>query len=244
VLAACNDDPHRNQQDGPCLLYAVGDRVVLPLAERAAVTPKSMNPTDAIVHAELLQRLARIAPALAPAGRESQIDAYLASRPHKAIVAFPPSATWRSWSNETALAAEEQALEACQIYYKAPCLPVAVDNAVLAPDAAVPPRPMPRVAYDGLFDPQKIPAVLEAVRRRPDVVGYRAAKGPKAAAYHPWGQFFTVTDAPNQRLAEQRALGDCLTDPQRHYQGIACLLYAAGDQVVLPRHSTAPITAP
>ncbi|MBV8190456.1 MAG: protein kinase [Alphaproteobacteria bacterium] len=244
VLAACNDDPHRTQQDGPCLLYAIGDRVVLPLGARAAITPKSMSPTDAIMRAELLQRLTRIAPAMTLAVREGQVDAFLASSPHKAIVAFPPSTSWRSFSQESALAAEEQALEGCQIYYKGPCIPVALDNSILPPDSGVGAKSMPRVAYEGVFDPQKIPAVPEAVRRRPDVVGYRAAKGPKAAAFHPWGQLFIVTDAATQRDAEQRALSDCRTDPQRHYQGIACLLYAAGDQVVLPKRSTTPIAAP
>jgi hypothetical protein len=103
---------------------------------------------------------------------------------------------------------------------------------------------MPRVAYDGLFDPQKIPAVDDTLRERPDVAGYRTANGHKAAALHPWGRLFTASRAASQREAEERALAECNADPSRNNQDGPCLLYAAGDQVVLAKRAIAPVAAP
>ena len=121
---------------------------------------------------------------------------------------------------------------------------MAFPDSVHAPDAGSSHRLMPRVEYDGVFDPQKIPAVQTVVRQRPDVTGYRAAPGAKAAAFHAWGRLFVVTGAPSQREAEERALAECNGDPQRNNRDGSCLLYAVGDRVVLPKRATAPIAAP
>jgi len=43
ALKQCNDDPDRNGQGGPCLLYAVGDQVVLP---QRSLKPLSQRRTD------------------------------------------------------------------------------------------------------------------------------------------------------------------------------------------------------
>ena len=64
---------------------------------------------------------------------------------------------------------------------------------------------MPRVGYDGPFDPENIPVVVDSVRKRPDVTAYRAASGTKAAAFHPQGRLFVANGAPTQREAEEKA---------------------------------------
>ena len=38
ALAACNNDPERKGESGPCLLYAVGNQVVLTKRSLAALT--------------------------------------------------------------------------------------------------------------------------------------------------------------------------------------------------------------
>ena len=121
---------------------------------------------------------------------------------------------------------------------------MAVDDGLRATDLGASRRLMPRVEYDGVFDPQKIPAVQATLRQRADVAGYRAAAGAKAAAFHPWGRLFIVSGTDTPRQAEERALAECNADPQRKNQDGPCYLYAAGDRVVLPRRATAPIAAP
>src|SRR5262249_5117838 len=201
-------------------------------------------PPEATLHARLTESLAKLLPAQSASVRDSQVAGYLSEKQHKALAAHPPSGTWRfnGWGN--AALAEERTLEGCQVHYGAPCLLVAVDDNFHAPDAGTSRRPMPRAEYDGVFDPQKIPAVQSVVRQRPDVAGYRAASGAKAAAFHAWGRLFVVTGAASQREAEERALAECNGDPQRNNRDGPCLLYAVGDRVVLPKRATAPIAAP
>jgi hypothetical protein len=103
---------------------------------------------------------------------------------------------------------------------------------------------VPRVEYDGVFDPQKIPAAQATLRQRADVTGFRAATGAKAAAFHPWGRRFIVSGVDSQREAEERALAECNADPQRKNLDGPCYLYAASDRVVLPKRATAPISDP
>jgi hypothetical protein len=239
ALAACNDDPQRNKQEGPCVLYATGDRVVLPQGAKTPITSPP-PPSGATLHERLLDALANVIPSLQPSVRESQATAYLSSSPHKALAALPPVAPWRVFNSDSAALAEESALEACQVRYGGACVLVAVDDVLVEVDSSASRRPMWRVAYDGLFDPQMIPLVVDAVRRRPDVAGYRTAKGFKAAAFHPWGRLFIETGATSQRIAEDRALSACNNDPQRNHLDGQCLLYAVGDQVVLPKRLTAP----
>jgi hypothetical protein len=101
---------------------------------------------------------------------------------------------------------------------------------------------MSRVAYEGLFDPARIPAATQALRQRADVVGYPTAPGYKAAALHPWGRLFLVTGAATQRAAEEDALAACNRDPDRDGRDGPCLLYAVDSQVVLPKRLSAPLT--
>jgi len=258
VLRACRTEAQRPKQEGVCYLYAADNRVVLPLratgpitaaasappappaAPPAAPTPPPAAP-EATLRARLIESLAKVLATQAASARESQAAGYLSASAHKALAAHPPSGSWRSngWAN--AALAEERTLEGCQVRYGAPCLLLAVDDTLHAADTSASRRLMPRVEYDGTFDPQKIPAVQAVVRQRPDVAGYRTAPGAKAAAFHPWGRLFVVSGAASQREAEERALAECNADPQRNNQDGHCLLYAVGDRVVLPKRATAPI---
>jgi hypothetical protein len=102
---------------------------------------------------------------------------------------------------------------------------------------------MERVIYAGVFDPQQIPVLVDSNRNKPDVQAYRTISGPKAAAIHPWGRLFIASGTSSQKAAEEKALADCTSDPSRGGRGGPCWLYAIGNDVVLYRRSTAPITA-
>jgi hypothetical protein len=102
---------------------------------------------------------------------------------------------------------------------------------------------MPRLAYDGVFDVKLVPIVSEIIRQRADIAGYREQRAPKAMALHPQGRLLVAHGAASQREAEQKALSDCNTDPQRGGRDGPCFLYAVGDQVVLRQRRTTPLTA-
>ena len=104
---------------------------------------------------------------------------------------------------------------------------------------------MPRANYAGSFDPAQIPGALPGLRERADVLDYRTAPSPKAVAFQPsGGRVFIVTGAATQRAAEEGALKACGADPAPNRADGPCLLYAVGDQVVLPRRLKQPLTAP
>ena len=86
-------------------------------------------------------------------------------------------------------------LEACQFHHTSPCALLAVDDTLQpAPaDGRLVRRDMARVRYDRHFDPERIPGVRPNVIGRPDVANHRAANGPKAAAFHPWGRLFIAS---------------------------------------------------
>jgi hypothetical protein len=130
-------------------------------------------------------------------------------------------------------------LEACQIYYKEPCILVAVDDAIAA-DVRTP-SDMPRLSYSGLFDPAQIPTIDDLVRKRTDIASYRSQKLPKAVALHPWGRIFIAVGTDGQRQAEELALKQCNDDPTRKRVNGPCFLYAAGDSVILPQRATSPV---
>ena len=126
--------------------------------------------------------------------------------------------------------------------YGEACVLVAVnDDVIQQGDVAAARRSMPRAGYDGLFDPSKIPAADDKLRQRPDVAGYAQAEGPKAAVLHPSGDFLPLRVRRSQREAEGELFSECNSDPQRNNQGGPCLLYAAGNQVVLTKRALAPV---
>ena len=241
ALKACNADPDRNGADGACFLYAILDQVVLPRRSKDPLTPAT--PVRDVIAA----RLAAVLPRQVASKREEAARAYEAARAHKAQAAsLNPPGLWRAADRPTAENAMESALENCQIVHGEPCALVAIDDVVqpLPTDGNWVRRDMPRTSYTGSFDPAQIPGALPGLRERPDIVGYRTAAPPKAAAFNPsGGRIFIVTGATSQRAAEEAALKACGAEPSPNSADAPCLLYAVGDQVVLPRRLKQPLTA-
>jgi class 3 adenylate cyclase len=252
VLKACNTDPTRNGEGGPCFLYAVGDRVVLPLRLVAPLTEASAptaaaSPSGSPPRETLSARLAAALPSFSTKAVEEAARNYDAARAHKAqAVSLEPLGLWRTGGRADAKSAETAALEQCQVAYGQPCVLLAVDDAIQAvpPDRDWPHRDMSRARYADHFDPGQIPGATPATRARPDVANYRMMAAPKAAAFHPNGsRIFTVAGAASQRSAEEEALQACNSGAIGNGAGDQCFLYAVGDQVMLPRRLREPLTA-
>lgn len=257
ALRDCNANPNRTRSGGPCYLYAVENRVVLPLRLTAPMTPARTPPPVAAAQtpparasvsttllSALLAEMENIAPAMPEKIRSREGSLYVSSGTDKAMAMHPPYDSWRTafWSNQAL--AEQNTLEACEVRHGEPCILLAVNDRVEQRPAGGdwPRRPMPRVHYAGPFEPQRIPALKDEVRTRQDVVTYRSASGNKAAVLHPWGRMFIVTDTKTQFGAEVKALSDCNEDPTRDGRDGPCWLYAVGDQVVLPQRSRFPLS--
>ena len=234
ALAECNNDPAvRSDGVDPCYLYAIDNQVVLP---RRLVVPLPL-------HERLVASFA--AAAINLGEREARARDYEAAADHKAIaISFEGRHTFRTGAWPSAAEAEVSALEGCQLRYGSACVLGAVDGQV-APAGGKPPsrRDMPRLYYAGEFATDQIPRIRPDVRQRSDVVNYRSAAGPKAAAIHPVGVFVVITGAADQTGAEERALAGCNNDPDpnRATDVSPCYLYASGNQVVLSRRLTKPM---
>jgi serine/threonine protein kinase len=90
AFAACQADPQRRNANGACFLYAVGDRVVLPLRLTAPLTPATaVTPPlmPASLRDALTARLAATVPSASDKVREDVARAYEAARGHKAQAA-------------------------------------------------------------------------------------------------------------------------------------------------------------
>lgn len=242
AFQACHDEANGNKLNGNCLLYAVGNRVVLPL--------RLQEPLAAPMLREVLAaRLASADPTIDVKTRTDLARDYESKRLHKAEAAsLEPAGTWYTSDRPNGENAEDSALEGCQIYYGQPCILLAVDNAVepMAGNGRWLHHNMPRVRYAGSYDPKQIPSALPATRERSDILAYGSASGPKAAALNliggPGSRLFIVTGATSQRAAEEQALKACNDDPVPGYIQHLCFLYAAGSEVVLARRLRAPLT--
>lgn len=258
ALRSCNADPLRQSGPGACFLYAADNRVVLPLRSTTPLTPvvsaiapaaggptAAQTPVEATWRSAFIDTLRRLVPDVPSSSFESMATDYRNAPQHRAFVVAPPAGTWRSFGSSNANQATERALEACAVRYGAPCIVIAVNDAILAPakEADRPLVAMPRVSYAGVFDVERIPAINATVRQRPDVAGYATAPEPKAAAIHPLGRLFVVTRAASQRGAEVEALAQCNATVQQGGSPGPCLLYAVGNQVVLPRRLTSATTS-
>jgi hypothetical protein len=246
ALSACGDDATRN--GGNCFLYASNNEVVLPRRSKTAITAASQQETPKppgpapTANPKLLEALGVVAGAASAKYREDGANGYQGASQHKALAVYLSTGTiWWSPGRPNAQAAEESVLETCEVFAGTPCALVATDDEIKAA-SAVSPRAMPRVHYEGPFNPERIPSVPQSVRQRADVVSYLAKPGPKAAAYNPVDRLFIVTGAADQHAAEEQALASCNDDKTRNGKGGPCYLYAAGNQVVLPRRSKTPIT--
>jgi adenylate cyclase len=212
-------------------------------APASAVAPSAPLP----LKEALAARLASAVPSLSKKVREDQVFDYEMSRGHKAqAVSLKPAGTWRATGRSSTAEAQTGALEGCQIHYGQPCVLLAVDETMVPapPDDKWPPQDMPRTRYSGDFDPAQIPNVTSARRDIFDIANYRSAGAPKAAAFHPWGRVFIVTNAANQRVAEEQALKACKDNPDRNGANSPCFLYAVANRVVLPLRLKEPLTPP
>ena len=209
----------------------------LATAPSALPVSPSRSPTSSW-REELSARMASAVSGLGGKALESAAWVYEAAQSHKAQAASPvPPGYWRAFARPTAENAETSALENCQINYGQPCALVAVDETLLPlpEDHNWPRRDMPRTRYSGNFDPTQIPGSAPALRERADIINYRAAPAPKAAAFTPvGGPVFMAVGAASQRAAEEESLKACDADPLRAGENGLCFLYAVGDRVVLP----------
>ena len=217
----------------------------------AAPPPKPVETAAAVSDPAQLQQnlrkaLQKVLPAVSTAHLDSVLKLYGDGKENKAIAASRErNLTWRFTERESAYAAEQSVLEACQIYHGNPCIPVAVNAtmAAIPEDGTWVARIMSRVGYEGQFNPQQIPVVRPDVRARKDVAEYASVRGPKAVAMHPWGLLFTATGT-DQAAAEAAALKNCNEDPKRGGRDGGCYLYAIGNHVVLPLRITGPRQPP
>jgi class 3 adenylate cyclase len=201
--------------------------------------------TVATLRTELAARLLSAVPKLDQRTREERARDYDVAPGHKALAVSPdPPGTWRA-VRPAVEGVKIAALEGCQLYFGQPCILLASDDTVepQPADGKWERRDMPRIRYDGAFAPGEIPGLRPDQRHKPEILGYRAAAAPKAAAIHPRGYLFVVGPAASQRSAEEEALKACNADPNRNGADGTCLLYASGDQIVLPRRSREPVTA-
>jgi hypothetical protein len=186
-------------------------------------------------------------PSLGGKALENAARAYEVGQIHKAQAASPdPPGLWRAFRRPTAENAETSALENCQINYRQPCALIAVDETLvpMPADRNWPRRDMPRARYAGDFDPVQTPGSAPALRERADILNYRTAPAPKAAAFTPvGGRVFTAVGAVSQRAAEEASLNACDADPLRKDEKGLCFLYAVGEHVVLPLRLSMPLTA-
>jgi hypothetical protein len=230
ALAKCSAAAGASKDSGePCLLYAVGNQVVLP--------QRSDKPLSQRFHDALVARMTAYAvPAAAGGAKE-----YEAQRGHKAF-AVSPQTHDIFWSGNwpSALEAETDALEGCQLRYSNPCALMATDDKV-TPEKERRAREMPRLRYAGTFDLQQIPRARLDLLIRSDVANYPSAPRPKAAAFHSEDipTFTVVTGAASQFDAEDQALAKC--NAVARQSGSLCFLYAIGNQVVLPLRAIKPL---
>jgi hypothetical protein len=209
ALKACNDDPERHGQNGPCFLYAevVGNKVVL--------TERLTGP-----QVDLEALLSKALWMVKPASRTYEVQHYITEANHRATVVAPNlQVPWRVWKEQDDETASTRALEGCQVYANAPCMLVAINDRVLPeqPSGGWPTQPQMRVAYRGEFDPTQIPALGPQARVSPTITNYKLLEGPKALPYHRWGRVFLGL-GDDIVVSETNALKACNGDPDRHGQ--------------------------
>jgi hypothetical protein len=174
------------------------------------------------------------------------VDRYMEAQPSRALVVAPGRGGHFSSNLANEADALTVALEACQIIYHdagGVCAPISVNGkALVEPGQPLKPQAGPRIAYEGAFDPAMVAAVNPQWRNQPELLSYKDASGPKAAALYPFGRLFTAINIGDQHAAEQKVLSDCNAYARVQPVVVDCLLYAVGDQVVLPKRALQPVT--
>jgi outer membrane biosynthesis protein TonB len=227
--------------------------VELSSLSRTTASPEQAKPeaTAPVVIASLPERSGQgaLAPdfaferffgGMAPEAVRAALAAYRAGKAPKALaVSGDGKQVWRAAGRASMLDAQEGALEGCEFLSRAPCRLVSSEDGVggeVAGDGEF--RVMPRLATSGAPAAATTPFVGEPGRTSPWLAAFLTQSGPKALALHPSGQADWASGA-TQREAEAKALADC--ERARPPDEIACVLYAAGDEIVLARRATSAI---
>jgi Caspase domain len=216
ALKRCNDDPTRGGRNGPCFLYAIKNHVVLP---SKIVGPR--EPAKTILEAVKLVAIARAE------------DAYRKASVSKVLTIEPESGRWFYWDKAPSTdIAERMSLSHCQIVAEKPCILVAKDDLLVAPDpldAKV--HDMERVRYAGQYRLDMLPFLArvseDAVRR------FAQLPAPKALALKGIPPRYIDATGATIAEAERKALLEC-----NQIAGTPCVLYAVDNQVVLPQGKT------
>jgi uncharacterized caspase-like protein len=219
ALAQCNDDPRRKSehQEGPCFLYAAGDRVVLT-QRLTKPRPKPQTVSEAFDYLGFSRA------------------AYENDRSHKAIALAPErGATFRWGAASSAAVAEQRALEGCQIEYRTRCVLLASDDMLRAPDVWTADRyDMPRLDFKGPYAPDRVPLFTgtEDVLR-----SYMSLAAPKAMVVRPNGARVRIATGTSPVEAQSKALAACNDD----LGPMPCIVYAVNERIILDQRRTEPL---
>jgi hypothetical protein len=134
--------------------------------------------------------------------------------------------------------AERVTLEGCQISYGQPCILIASNDTLRAPDPHSAPRQdMPRVRYSGPFQVDKVPMQWSG-EAQATINAYLSHKGHKALAIRPIRlSLYVAYDEKSVAEAERKALAGCNALRESPFP---CFLYAVNKDVVLPQRRTEP----
>jgi len=207
----------------------VANQVVLPQRSLQPLTVAA--PVVPTTDADTLAR--RVTAALAQVGSKDTVGpAYARAKDHKAIAVQPETGRTYRWTGlPSRQIAEERSLELCQLRFGTPCVLLAADSALLAPNPkAAPRRDMPRLRYDGAFQREQVPLRLESA---PEVAAYAEMPEPKAMAIHSSPRV-RIASGATVAEAEAKALAAC-NDADPAYP---CFVYARNGHVVLPQRRT------
>jgi len=221
ALAQCNDDPGRKGQDGPCFLYAAGNRVVLP---QRLTKPRSRPQTISQVFDYLN----------VPSWSYQHKDL----KAHKAIAVVPESGQTFRWGSQSSGAiAEERTLEGCQLTFAAPCVLLASDDELRAPDPwKAPRRDMPRLHNDGPYKPEAVPLFSGTEN---ELHSYVLLSEPKAMVIRPNGGRIRTATGVSPEDAQAKALAACNDDSSTN--PFPCFVYAVNDRVIIDQRRTEPL---
>ena len=213
ALKKCKEDPDRAGRDGPCLLYAINNHVVLPLRISGPRSPVST----------ILDAVRLVGPPRAE-------EAYRSAKTSKALAIQPDTGDWSYWDGAPSIdLAERMALGHCQVIANKPCILIAKENVLATADPTeAPRRDLDEVHASGLFRLDKLPFLprvsLDVVRN------YDLLAQPKAMAVKLVPPRYISASGGSLREAAQKALSDC-----NQISGTRCMLYSENDTIVLPQ---------
>jgi hypothetical protein len=220
VLAACNDDPRgkAEPQEGPCFLYAAGDRVVLP-QRLTAPRPRPQTVSEAFAYL----------------GMSPFVALYAGGKGYKAVAVAPERGDPYLWFRAvSAAAAEERALEGCQLQYRTHCVLLASDDELRAPDLwKADRRNMPRLDYNGVYAPEQVPLFSGTEEA---LTSYASLAAPKAMVIRPKGTRVRTATGASPAEAQSKALAACNDD----LDFMPCFVYAVDERVVIDQRRTEP----